>query len=207
MYSFNKKSVKRIASATKGTETKHLNSAIHQYNSSGGSGSSGKYVKLTDQNNGRYSWVGMRFDEQQNKLVEDSDYGTGDNKDEEGYAIEILNQSHDCLIGDIVMVYPVKGDVNCLGFYYDGRFALGKLELSNGYSNIGAGSIDYPTSGDVEAVLYKDNQTLSYQTSQRVTAKNAMTSEIKGNRGGTRMLYLTFMGGSWWVTGAACGGW
>lgn len=196
-FKFDKRSTQRIVSSVKKVERSPDNTARRSNKSYGnGGGANPRLVKLTEQNNGSYSWVGMTLNDQGN-LIENPDL-VGLHSDENDRAIELRTKSPYCVIGDIVYLTRGKGDFSCWVFDYNPgtRFATTTGEIS-------AGDPTDPGWGYAN-IKYFDNETLTTKTTdEQYEINNYFQRKVRG--GGTITISWDIRNGRWWVIGADCG--
>ncbi|MEX1040185.1 MAG: hypothetical protein WDZ51_06130 [Pirellulaceae bacterium] len=188
-FNFDEQSVKRIS--------RTVNIVEHQNKSGRVNGrvpkhsTDGRYIKITDGEDFKYSWKPVSFNEDGNASVED-DWEDGDHTIDYGYAVEVLHKSEYVLKDSIVWAIPCPGNDYFIFEYHPGIC----------HAVLEAGEV-IPADGSAEVKLSLDGSS-EYEETIMVFNGYGKNIETDGtNDVGLQIGYGDR--GKWWLVGVDCG--
>lgn len=190
-----RKALERMAASTVGWERANQNGRPLA-NRRPVSRSTGIWAKTKEGEEGKYSWIAMKPNED-GELEEDEDWGSGDHTKDEGYAVEIRYGSEYVLEGSIVWLMPASGQ----NFYVFDYVPGTQWVKSSATINFPARDSQEPGEGTLKFMeLDEDGH---FAEGQEMKVFNGYKDVVELSS--SKLAQVDFgLEGKWWIVGADC---
>lgn len=158
--------------------------------------SAGRWARITEGEDGKYSWIGLKPNDE-DSLIEDESWGKGDHTKDEGYAVEARHQSPFVLDGSDVWLTPAKGMSYFLFDYNPG------VQWVKSFDSINFPARSSTTPGEGTLTFMEMDESGHFAEGQERKVFNGYKQSIQLNS--SKLAQVQFgLEGKWWITGVDC---